>query len=185
MGWRRQDDQGQGLAPSVGKANGILSGQVCSWHVCFLMCICIYSCFILLNFLVLLWNSSVQWGSISTLPSGSRDEAARGPHRARVWNQDLHFPLGWPVVPPLAGPWPSSPWPFFLSLFLPFSSESLVAQGGRGEGGLLACTPLLLSHCNRSGASLALEHARFGTERSSPFGVEIWFPLGKRLLPDC
>lgn len=32
---------------------------------------------------------------------------------------------------------------------------------------------------------LAREGAESGPERSSPFGVEIRFPLGKALLPDC
>ena len=65
----------------------------------------------------------------------------------------------------------------------PFSVFS--GMGWARRGGLLACKPLLPCYCSRSGSTSASERAKFGTECSNPFGVKIWFPLGKRLLPDC
>lgn len=92
--------------------------------------------------------------------------------------------LAW--VPPLTGPVPSSPFLLSLSPFPtppPFSIFG--GMGWARRGGLSACKPVLPCHCSRSGSTSASERAKFGTECSSPFGVKIRFPLGKRLLPDC
>ena len=90
--------------------------------------------------------------------------------------------LAW--VPPLAGPFPSSPWVLSLSPS-PFPFSVFSGMGRVRRGGLLACKLLLPCYCSRSGSTSVSECAKFGTECSNPFGVKIWFPLGKRLLPDC
>ena len=62
--------------------------------------------------------------------------------------------------------------------------------GGDGRKDSLSDPKYLLLHdCNHTRAEfrtcLAFQGAEPGAEDGSPFGVEIWFPLGKRLLPDC
>ena len=81
---------------------------------------------------------------------------------------------------------PFKPIPAFsLSFPHPTPFLHLWWHGWARRGGLSACKPILPCHCSRSGSTSASERAKSGTECSSPFGVKIRFPLGKRLLPDC